>query len=148
MDETNLIKSIMTREVVSVSMDETLERVRAVFEADRFHHLIVTEHGLPVGVLSDRDVLKCLSPYVGTMGEARRDAATLKKRVHQMMSRRLVPVTPETPVPRACELMLSEGVTCLPVLDEDRRCVGIVTWRDLLRWCVAGACGLQERDAA
>ena len=147
MSESNLIKSIMTRDVVCVTMDETLERVRDIFETDRFHHLIVTERGVPVGVISDRDVLKCLSPYVGTIGEARRDTATLKKRVHQMMSRRLVPVTPETPVPQACELMLAEGVTCLPVLDDTRHCVGIVTWRDLLRWCVTGACGL-EREAA
>lgn len=148
MSDAHLIKSIMTRDVVFITMDDTLERVRAVFDTDRFHHLIVTEHGRPVGVISDRDVLKNLSPYLGTMGEATRDTATLKKKVHQMMSRRLVPVAPDTPVTQACEIMLAEGVTCLPVLDENQRCVGIVTWRDLLRWCITGACGAQKRDAA
>ena len=28
--------------------------------------------------------------------------------------------------------MLNEKVSCLPVVDARRRCIGIVTWRDLL----------------
>jgi CBS domain-containing protein len=38
--------------------------------------------------------------------------------------------------------MLNEGVTCLPIVDEQRKPTGIVTWRDLLRWS-ATAVGCQ-----
>jgi hypothetical protein len=37
------------------------------------------------GVISDRDLLRALSPYVGTASENARDTATLRKRVHQIM---------------------------------------------------------------
>ena len=37
------------------AMDATLGDVQQVFEAAAFHHLVVTENGEAVGVLSDRD---------------------------------------------------------------------------------------------
>lgn len=135
------IESIMTRHVVQVPMDATLEQIRALFDQHRFHHVIVTEHARPVGVISDRDILKHLSPYVGTFGESPRDTATLKKKAHQIMSRQLVPVTLEATAVEACAVMLAHEVSCLPVVGERGDCVGIVTWRDLLRWCMGSACG-------
>lgn len=53
----------MTRHIVSVSMDDPLQRVRAAFEAYGFHHLLVIENERLVGVISDRDLLRNLSPF-------------------------------------------------------------------------------------
>ena len=138
------IEAIMTRHVVQVPMDTTLEQIRALFDHHRFHHVIVTEHSRPVGVISDRDILKHISPYAGTMGEKPRDSATLKKKAHQIMSRELVPVALETGVVEACGMMLEHEVSCLPVVGDRGICVGIVTWRDLLRWCMGSACGTKQ----
>lgn len=138
------IESIMTRHVVQVPMDTTLGRIRELFDHHRFHHVIVTEHAKPVGVISDRDILKNLSPYVGTFGESPRDTATLNKKAHQIMSRGLVSTALETPVAEACADMLEHNVSCLPVIGERGTCVGIVTWRDLLRWFMGSACAAKN----
>jgi acetoin utilization protein AcuB len=126
------IAAIMTRGVLGVQPDTTLGEVVARFAEHGFHHLPVMERGRVVGMLSDRDVLRAVSPYAGTWGATMRDDATLKRRAHQVMTRRLVWAEPDTPVDEAIEQLLLRGVSCLLVMEEGRRLVGIVTWRDLL----------------
>lgn len=135
------IGAIMTRHVVTVSMDDTLERVQELFRSLKFHHLIVVEHRRVVGVVSDRDLLKSVSPFIGTITEQSRDRFTLHKRVHQVMTRRLVSVTPETTLAEASQLMLDGRVNCLPVLGPAGECVGVVTMRDLLAWALVECAG-------
>lgn len=128
------VSEIMSRRVVTVSPDDTLAVVRRLFDEHRFHHLIVAEKGVARGVLSQRDLLKHLSPFVGTLSEARKDAWTLEKRVHQVMSRTIVWAQPETPITEAALMMAANRISCLPVLSDKGHPVGIVTTVDLLRW--------------
>ena len=117
------IGSIMTRDVVTVDMDESLRVIGEIFAAKRFHHLLVLEEDQLRGVISDRDLLKASSPFLHTLTEQLRDVAILNKRAHQIMSRQPVTIAPETNLADAVRLLLQEDVSCLPVLsvcgDED-----------------------------
>ena len=125
---------IMTARVVTVEMDDRLEVVKEIFDTMGFHHLLVVdEHKKLSGVLSDRDLLRALSPYVGSATETARDLATLNKRVHQIMTRRPITLRQESGIAEAVELLLKNRISCLPVVDDDFKPVGIVSWRDLLR---------------
>ncbi len=124
---------IMSRRPVTVSMDDTLAKAQALFAEFHFHHLLVIEGRRLVGVISDRDVLKASSPFTGTLNETDRDAATLHKRIHQIMSRRLITVDSGTCIRTATELLIEKGVSCLPVVTEDGTAEGIISWRDLLK---------------
>ncbi len=128
-----LVRDAMTRHVITISMDATLGEVQQVFEAAAFHHLIVTEDGRVVGVLSDRDLLQNLSPFVGKLGEQARDIARLKRKVHQVMSRHLRSVTPDTPLAEAGEIMIRDRIGCLPVVGNGGRPEGILSIRDVAR---------------
>lgn len=128
-----LVKEYMTTKLVTVEMDDTLATVREIFEKTGFHHLLVVERGEVVGVLSDRDLLRHLSPYVGTAAETTRDAATLHKHVHQIMARKPITLTPESELAEVLEKFRHKDVTCLPVVDRHNKVVGIVTWRDMLK---------------
>ena len=128
------IADLMTTDVVTVSMDDTVAHVRELFQSHRFHHLVVVEDGKVVGVLSDRDLLKNMSPFVGRNDERAQDANLMQRRVHQIMTRRLVTVRPVTPAYEAAIILLDRGFSCVPVVDDDGGPVGIVTWRDLLIW--------------
>jgi len=132
------VGSIMSRSLVTVSLDDTLEHIAFVLERNAIHHVIVTDESAQViGVISDRDVLRSTSPFVGKLAERMQDMATLKIRAHQLMSRKLCSATEEMSISEAAELLLRRGISCLPVLDASRRAVGIVTWRDLLRALLA-----------
>jgi acetoin utilization protein AcuB len=142
-----LLRNAMTRDVVAVKMDDTLQHIRAIFLARQFHHVVVTERGRVVGVISDRDLLKNISPFIGQpMMERTQDMNTLSRRAHQIMQRQPVVGYEDMPVTEAVELVLRERVSCLPVVDERIRLRGIVTWRDMLRFCFRCAC--QKGEAA
>jgi acetoin utilization protein AcuB len=132
--EATTVREVMTRRPVTVSMDATLNTIKQLFDQHRFHHVLVVEGRKLVGVISDRDLLHHLSPFLGnTFNERTQDIATLNKRAHQIMSRKPVTATPETSVKVAAQLILEHQISCLPVVDEDCHPLGIVTWRDLLR---------------
>ena len=92
------IATIMTNKVVTVEMDDTLLTISMIFENVKFHHLLVVENKKLVGVISDRDFLRAISPFLKTASETTRDRNTLNRRVHQIMSRNPIIVSPETSI--------------------------------------------------
>jgi CBS domain-containing protein len=64
------------------------------------------------------------------------EEADMRTKVHEVMTERPRAVTPDTPVSEAAQLMKSEDVGALPVLDGDQL-AGIVTDRDIVVRAVA-----------
>ena len=128
------LEEIMAKRVVTIDMDDTLDVIRKIFDKVRFHHMVVIDEKYKVvGVISDRDVLKALSPYLDTISEQERDQVTLNKKTHQVMSRQPITASPEDSIERAAALLLENRISCLPVISEDQSLVGIVTWKDILK---------------
>jgi acetoin utilization protein AcuB len=129
------IEELMTKRVVTVGFDDTVETVKEIFEQAGFHHLLVVEDGELQGVVSDRDLLRALSPFIDTVVETTRDANTLTKRVHQIMSRKPITLRPDADVSEAIQLFLAHSISCIPIVDSAFSPVGIVSWRDVLKAC-------------
>ena len=120
-------------------MDDRLDVVKKIFDTLKFHHLLVVDdRRILKGVVSDRDLLKALSPYVGSAAENARDIATLNKRVHQIMSRNLITLQPRAPISQAVQLFLDHRISCIPIADETLKPVGILSWRDVLKTLLPG----------
>ena len=126
------VAEIMSHRVVTIEMDDRLTIVKEIFDSAPFHHLLVIENGILQGVLSERDYLRTLSPHIGSIGETERDADTLQRRAHQVMTRDPITISPEADIKTASQLMLAHNIGCLPVLTFNK-IVGIITWKDLLR---------------
>ena len=141
------VGDVMTRDPVTVTMDHSLKAIREVFETSGFHHLLVAKDNKLAGVISDRDLLKNISPFVDSEWmERTQDVNTLKRKAHQIMHRSPI-VTGETvSVAQATAYLLAQKVTCLPVVDDREHLRGIVTWRDLLPHCTF--CDLPQDEAA
>jgi len=128
-----LVSDIMTPHAHTLHPEDSLRTAASLFEREHFHHAIVMERGRVFGVVSDRDILKAVSPFVGNpILERSQDASTLKKRLHQIMTRRPVTIGPDCAIAAAAEMMLTQRVSCLPVVSDDGTLVGIVTARDLV----------------
>ena len=124
------VRSIMTARVVTVEMDDRLEVVKQIFDTLKFHHLLVVDDRKKLtGIVSDRDLLKALSPYVGSAAETTRDIATLNKRVHQIMSRNPITLHPEAKIEVCVQLFLGKRISCIPIVNSDFKPVGVVSWR-------------------
>ena len=127
------LEKIMSKKVVSVELDDTLKTVKVIFEHSRFHHLLVVQSGQLYGVVSDRDLLKVLSPNVGTPSETTKDLFTLNKKVHQIMTRKPITLTQSAGIQDALEIFINSNVSCIPIVTESNVPVGIVSWRDIMK---------------
>ena len=128
------VANIMSKRVVSVYMDDSLQSLRELFTATGFHHLVVVHDNKLQGIISDRDLLKAVSPFVDTISERMADRATLDKRAHQIMTREVITLSPESSIFTAIELFNSNKISCIPIVDEKSQPVGIVSWRDVMRF--------------
>ena len=123
---------VMTHAPRTVGLDETLAQVRTILDDDAIHHLVVVEGEEVLGVLTRSDVLRALSPNLSTASETARDLATLAKRAHQVMTHHPVVATPDTPVDELVEAFRERPIGCIPIVDGERRLLGLVTLRSLL----------------
>ena len=126
---------IMSRDVVQLRVSDTVEHAWALFSHHRLPALpVLHEDGRFAGMLEQRDV----------PGEAMRErAADLERpsRVGDHLQADAAFAVPELPAVALARPM-SDGLHCVPVLDERRHVVGIVTQSDLVaalyRMTVAG----------
>lgn len=120
------VAHVMTVEPSCVLPDTSVLELVELFHAKQFRHVLVVNHeNKLVGVVSDRDVLRCFGPQEGP-----KRSVLAGIRVEELMSTDLVTVRPETPLDQAVTLMVEEGINCLPVLNETEL-VGILTNTDL-----------------
>lgn len=126
------IMLLMGKSPIAVAMDDTLATVRDIFEKHKFHHVLVVENQRLVGIVSDRDLLKSVSPNLGKLSESAKDLATLNKRVHQIMTRDPIVLRADAELRDAVLLFSNHRISCIPVVDQNDRPIGIVSWRDVL----------------
>ena len=132
------VASIMTEKVLKVRMDDSIGTIREILENFEFHHLLVVERRKLVGILSDRDVLKVISPFLDTLSEKPRDESILNRRIHLIMTRKPITVDKDTDICTAASLLLDNNIGCLPVTSSEGEVRGTVTWKDILRFYVRG----------
>lgn len=128
------IRQLMTHPVDVVKMDDSLAHVKNLFELKGFHHLAVVDKGHLIGVLSDRDLLKAISPNLGSPSETSKDMMCLQKRVHQIMTRNPITIETEDGMFHAIRLFNRHDISCLPVVNKQQKPIGMLSWRDILQF--------------
>jgi acetoin utilization protein AcuB len=129
------IEEIMDNNITCIDLDERLSVVRELFITQKFHHLMVIDQKKElVAVISERDYFKATNSNLELPAANEKDLAMLNKRVHQIVSKKLVAIKQFTPFSEAIKIFHDTGVSCLPVINSNNKPVGILTWRDIVRW--------------
>jgi CBS domain-containing protein len=117
------LESMMTRDVVTVDLDDTVLDVAAVFrERDVGSAVVLNADGEVSGIVTDRDLVVFGQEFVETL------EGTL---VNQILSPVVFTVSPDTDTHDLARMMRDEGVRRVPVV-EDGDLRGIVTLDDLV----------------
>lgn len=127
------LDTIMSNPVVTIGPDDSLKTVKEIFDNTHFHHLLVVESGKLFGVVSDRDLLRVLSPNIGTYAETFKDTASLNRRVHQITTRKPVTLSRDARICDALEVFEKHNISCIPIVDVENKPIGIISWRDILK---------------
>lgn len=124
---------IMVANPTCVEMDTRLPEVRQLLSEHGFHHMPVLEKGKLVGIISDRDILRVLSPFLDSAAAMERDLGTLDRAAHQVMTRQPITVKENDSIDKVVDWLGKVDISCLPVVNDEEEVVGIISWRDLLR---------------
>lgn len=105
----------MTRSVVTVEPDSSMQSAARLMREGRFRHLPVVRNARLIGILSDREAALCRE---GSVSDA--------------MHTEVIVVSPDTPIELAASLLIDNKIGALPVVDPlTDNLVGIVSQTDL-----------------
>jgi NADH dehydrogenase len=123
------VREIMTRTVVTMPTDATLEDCLRVFLARRFNSFpLVDGDGRLVGIVTSSDLFGALQRDVDLQQPLRTFAVAAVQCVHA-----------GDPIERAVEIMRRRNVKHVVVVDETSRVVGVVSIKDVLAVILAAA---------
>jgi len=130
------LTKIMSTKLVHVSPDETVGEMQKLFIALPLHHLLVMEGKKLAGIVSDRDVLKHISPFSGTQLESKKDTFATNLPASRIMSCEVITVEESASLRDVAKIMLSNSVELLPVVNDQNEVSGVVSWKDILRFLI------------
>ncbi|MFQ5657102.1 MAG: CBS domain-containing protein [Candidatus Methylomirabilales bacterium] len=132
------VEQVMTTRPITVRPETSLRKALQLLRAHGIRHLPVVQGRRLVGIITDRDLHHVLPSSLAMPEEQERFRAWgAHMKVGEIMTRRVLTVTPETRTDKAARLMAQRRIGCLPVL-QGTTLVGIVTTVDLLRAMVGG----------
>lgn len=117
------IDSVMARDIITAVQTDT---VMTLVEILVHHHIgaviiVDDKRGVPVGVVTERDIVYALRKYKdGTLG----------KRAEDIMSSPLVVLSGEESIVKAAEMMQSKRIRRIPIV-KGEALIGIVTYKDI-----------------
>ncbi|MFQ5758345.1 MAG: cyclic nucleotide-binding/CBS domain-containing protein [Candidatus Bathyarchaeia archaeon] len=116
------VRHVMSKPLITVDDGSSVQDAVLLMVEKDIGALAVTEKGKPVGMVTDRDVMKKCCPQ----------ASCREVKVREIMSKPLVTVNSETPIDVAVEIMTNKNIRRL-LVTEGEKIVGIVTLKDLMR---------------
>lgn len=126
------ITSIMSKDPVCLTRTQKVSDAWRVLTDGRFHHLPVVEDGRVVGMLSVLDIAKLGICPVEDGHLLTEQVLDSRLSIDQLMRRDVVTVTATATVRDAARLLSAGGFHALPVVEDDRKLVGVVTTTDLI----------------
>jgi CBS domain-containing protein len=122
------IKDVMTRAVVSLDVDHSINLAEGLMRMQHIRHLPVVHQGKLVGLVTHRDLVKAQAAILTASSLPPEE---LNVPVERIMQREVWTAHPETPALHVAQIMVSHKYGCAPVVENDHL-VGIVTQIDLL----------------
>lgn len=133
MNPTTPISEIMTNHVVSVNEDSSLFDVIALVRKHHIRHIPVLKGKQITGIISSNDINRLTFGGLFSNQEGIDDTIINMLKVPQVMTAHPKVVQAKDPIPVVAKILAEGEYHSLPV-EEDGKCVGIVTTTDLIKY--------------
>ena len=127
-----LVNERMSRPVISVTPDEPIHDVLAMFKKEHIRRAPVMKDGKLVGIISQGDLLNASPSPVTTLSVWEMNYLLSKVTVKNVMSKKVISIARDTPIEEAARIMADKKIGGLPVVDGDK-VVGMITETDLFK---------------
>lgn len=129
-----IIERRMTRNPVTISPEASLVEASDLMKKEKVHRLPVLDKDKNlVGVISEKDLLYASPSPVSSLSIHEMAYLLAKLTVKSLMTKDPVTISKDTTVEEAARLMVDQDLSCLPVVDEENKLVGIVSKSDMFK---------------
>lgn len=136
------VRDVVTENPVTIGPEKPLSDAAEIFSRHDFNGLpVVDKDGKLMGMLTKLDILKAFAFDQSRMVPPY--AEIMERQVESVMTKDPEFVDLETPLTRVLEEMIKCRYKSLPVVDEDKKVVGMVAREDILLALNRAANGLQ-----
>jgi len=126
------VSELMTAPPIAVGPDMPVLEARRLMVGRRIRHLLVTEGGKLLGIITDRDIRLSLPSPATSLSVWEINYLVARMTVACVMTTTVITVDPRRDAREAARLMLYHKIGALPVVDGGTL-LGIITETDLLR---------------
>jgi acetoin utilization protein AcuB len=134
--ENIMVLEWMTHPVISATPDMPLSKAHQVMKEHQIRRLPVLDDGQLVGIVTIGDVREASPSDATTLSIWELNYLWAQLTVDKIMTRHVQTVKPDNTMIDAAALMLEYKISGLPVLDANKKLVGIITESDIFRMLV------------
>lgn len=128
------VADVMTRAPATVAPSDTLYLALSLMMGGGIRHLpVVDREGHVIGIMSDRDIRTTIGDPMSLLSGPRAYDEVLATPVARMMTVEPVVVPRNAAIEVVAQRLMVHRLSAVPVVDEQGRLVGIVSYIDLLR---------------
>lgn len=127
----------MTTGVVTVHPDELMEKVAILFNSNPIHHLPVVRDGKVAGIISKGDYYKLEHHFTLFKNRSSEESNLLIMHsvlAGEVMAHPVVTISQDETLDFAAGIFRENLFHCLPVVDKDKKLVGMITPYDLMNY--------------
>ncbi len=129
-----LVRDRMSAPAVTITPDTPFQDAMNLMREKKFRRLpVVDKHGVLVGILSERDLLHASPSPATSLSIWEMNYLLWKLKVDELMTKNVVTVAPDEPLEDAARLMVTKKIGGLPVVNSERRVVGVITETDIFK---------------
>jgi len=125
------VVDVMTSDPVTVTPSETIRQADGLMDENNFRQLPVVNGRELVGIITDRDIRSFLSGSLHSSSEEWDKA--MNTQISTVMTSQPVTLAPDDDLADAIEMLLTEKVGAIPVVDDTEGLTGILSYVDVLR---------------
>ena len=127
-----LVGERMSHPIISMAPDMPVHDALNMFKRERIRRAPVVKEGKMVGIVSDKDLLNASPSPASSLSVWEMNYLLSKITVSEVMTKKVITVTEDTPIEEAARIMADNKIGGLPVM-RDSHVVGIITETDLFK---------------
>ncbi|MFA5903192.1 MAG: CBS and ACT domain-containing protein [Desulfobacula sp.] len=139
-----LIKEWMSKPVITINHDQSLNDAAKKFQTRVISMLPVLKDGNLAGILTDGDIKKAMPSEATSLDRFEIPALLDSVTVETVMSSPVVTIQCDHTVDEAAGIMLKKGISGMPVVNKKGKIEGIITKSDIFR-CFVSFTGVSNK---
>ena len=129
-----LVRDRMSSPVITVTQETPFQEALQIMRERKFRRLpIVDKQQRLIGIVAERDLLHASPSPATSLSVWEMNYLLWKLKIGDIMTTRVVSVSPDIPIEEAAKLMVEHRIGGLPVVDERQHVVGVITETDIFK---------------